>query len=316
MGRPAVEQAGLGDLPALNATQHRLFQAGAACAKPTPLPPVALQCLEKALYLEVGRSVMETVDFGTTGLRVSRLSFGTGTHGWGHRSEQTALGVDGLANLLQLAYDGGVNFWDAADGYGSHPHVARALRGIPRDAVVIATKTSSRTAREVTRDVERFLRELDTDVLDVVLMHYVTRPDWSRRYAGAMEALSRAREQGKVRAVGVSCHGLDVLRAAAETDWAEVILARINFAGVDMDADPSAVVPVIERMYTSGKAIYGMKVLGCGQLASDARTAIQYVLQLGTVHAITIGTSSREQLDENVGLVEELAPQYPLRALQ
>ena len=258
---------------------------------------------------------METVDFGKTGLRVSRLSFGTGTHGWGHRSEQTALGLDGLASLLQLAYDGGVNFWDAADGYGSHPHVARALRGIPRDGVVIATKTSSRTAREVTRDVERFLRELDTDVLDVVLMHYVTRPDWPRRCAGAMEALSRAREQGEVRAVGVSCHGLDVLRAAVETDWAQVILARINFAGVDMDANPADVVPVIERMYGSGKAIYGMKVLGCGQLASDARTAIQYVLQLGTVHAITIGTSSREQLDENLRLVEELAPQYPLRAL-
>jgi aryl-alcohol dehydrogenase-like predicted oxidoreductase len=256
---------------------------------------------------------MDTVEFGKTGLRVSRLAFGTGTNGWGGRSEQSALGVDGLASLLRLAYDHGVTFWDAADEYGTHLHVAKALQGIPRDDVVIVTKTMSRKAEQVTRDIERFLRELQTDVLDIVLLHFMTQADWPRSHTGAMEALSRAREQGKVRAVGVSCHGLGSLRAAAETDWAEVVLARINMAGVNMDASPAKVVPIIERLYTSGKAIYGMKVLGCGQLAGEARAAIQYVLQLGIVHAVVVGTSGREQLLENVRLVEGLTPQYPLR---
>ena len=259
---------------------------------------------------------MEYVDFGRTGLRVSRLSIGTGTNGWGGRSDQTALGLDGPANLLRLAYDKGINFWDAADAYGSHPHIARALQGIPREAVVIATKTMSRSAKAVTRDVERFLKELGIDVLDVVLLHFMTRPDWPERYADAREALSRAKEQGKVRAVGVSCHGLGALRAAAETDWAEVVLARINQAGVNTDGNPSQVVPVIERMYRSGKAIYGMKVLGCGRLAEDPRAAIRYVLQLEIVHAVTIGTSKCEHLYQNLKLVEELAPQYPLKAVE
>jgi len=84
---------------------------------------------------------------------------------------------------------------------------------------------------------------------------------------------------------------------------------------VNMDAPPSRMVPVIERPYTSGKAVYGMKVLGCGQLVGKARAAIQYVFQLGVVHAITIGISRREQLLEDVRLVEELSPQYPLRLL-
>jgi len=256
---------------------------------------------------------MDFVDFGKTGLRVSRLAFGTGTHGWAGRSDQTDLGVDKLASLLRLAYDHGVNFWDAADEYGSHPHVARALQGIPRDEVVIATKTTSRSAEQVTRDIERFLRELGADVLDIVLLHFVTQADWPQRYTGAMEALSRAKEQGKVRAVGVSCHGLGALRTAAETDWAEVVLARINSAGVNMDASPSRVAPVIERLYVSGKAVYGMKVLGCGQLAGKARAAIQYVFQIGVVHDITIGISRRRHLLENVRLVEELAPQHSLR---
>ncbi len=257
---------------------------------------------------------MESVDFGNTGLTVSRLCFGTGTHGWGGRSEQTALGLDGLASLLRTAYDLGICFWDAADAYGSHRHIAKALQGLSRDGVVIATKTSSRSARAVTQDVERFLRELGTDVLDIVLLHFLTEPDWPQRYSGAMEALSRAKEAGKVRAVGVSCHGLGPLSVAARTEWVEVVLVRINHAGTNMDADPSRVVPVIERMYAAGKAVYGMKVLGCGRLAKEPRAAIKYVLELGTVHAINIGTSTREQLYENLQLVEELAPGCSLRS--
>jgi aryl-alcohol dehydrogenase-like predicted oxidoreductase len=213
---------------------------------------------------------------------------------------------------LHLAYDHGANFWDAADAYGSHPHVARALQGIPRHEVVIATKTMSRDSAQVTQDVERFLRELSIDVLDVVLLHFVARADWPQRYAEAMEALSRAKEQGKVRTVGVSCHGLEPLRAAAETVWAEVVLARINRAGVSMDASPDEVAPIIERLYSSGKAVCGMKVLGCGQLTGKARAAMRYAFELGVVHSIVIGTSRRRHLLENVKLVEELAPDYPL----
>lgn len=256
---------------------------------------------------------MDYVDFGRTGLKVSRLAIGTGTHGWNGRSDQTALGLDGFANLLRSAYDRGVTFWDTADQYGSHPHVARALQGVPREDLVIATKTTSHTAQAVTDDVERFLKELNTEVLDIVLLHCLTERDWPRRDEDAMGALSRAQEQGKVRAVGISSHSFEALCAAAETDWLDVALVRINYDGVNMDAEPSKVVPVIERMYKAGKAVCGMKVLGCGELVGDARAAIQYVLGLGTVPAITIGTSSEEQLSQNLRLMEELAPQYPLR---
>lgn len=256
---------------------------------------------------------METVKFGNTGLQVSRLSMGTGTNGWAHRSDQTALGLEGLSTLLQQSYELGVNFWDTADQYGSHKHIAHALQSVPRDKVVIATKTNSHSRRAVAKDVDRFLRELHINVLDVVLLHCVSSENWPRRQQGAMEALSKAKEQGKVRAVGISCHGLGALRAAAESDWLDAILVRINSAGTRMDGSPSEVVPLIERLYAAGKAVYGMKVLGCGRLAQEAGREIQYVLQLGTVHALTIGISHPEHLRENVRLVEELASQYPLR---
>ncbi len=256
---------------------------------------------------------MDYVDFGNTGLKVSRLAIGTGTHGWGGRSDQTALGMDGLANLLRRAYDAGVNFWDVADAYGSHPHVARALQGLPRERIVIATKTMARTGEEVTKALARFHQELHTDCLDIVLLHALSDAHWPQKYAGAMEALSRAKEEGRVRAVGFSCHGLGALRTAVQTPWVDVVLVRINYAGVNMDAPPADVIPILAHLYAAGKAIYGMKILGCGALKSNVRNAIAYALQLGSLHAFTIGMTSAAQLAENVRLIEELSSRDALR---
>lgn len=256
---------------------------------------------------------MEKINFGNTGLKVSRLSFGTGTNGFAKHSQQTRLGVDGLASLLRLAYEHGITFWDTADDYGSHPHVARALRDVPKDSVVVATKSMSRTKEKLRSDIERYTRELGVDALDIILLHFMTQSDWTERYSELIETLLRAKEKGQVKAVGVSCHGLGALRCAAEADWADVHLVRINRSGINMDASPEKVIPMIETMYTAGKAIYGMKVLGCGQLADQAHAAIQFVLQLGMVHAITIGITSREELIKNVKLVEDLFPQFPVK---
>ena len=103
--------------------------------------------------------MIDQVDLGLTGLKVSRLCFGTGTQGWQGRSDQSVLGVDGLARLLRFAFDHGVNFWDTADQYGTHKHVAAAIDAVGRQHVTITTKTVSRTATAVEADVYRFLQE-------------------------------------------------------------------------------------------------------------------------------------------------------------
>ena len=181
------------------------------------------------------------------------------------------------------------------------------------DEVVIATKTMTRTGPGIQKDIARFRKELGTDVLDVVLLHDVRIETWLHDYAGAMDALSQAKAQGTVRAVGLSCHSLGALRAATGTDWADVVLVRINYAGVNMDGTVAEVVPLIEKLHVAGKAVYGMKVLGCGRLTHDVRGAVKYVLGLGTVHTMVVGMTDRAQLDENIRLVNELSPQYPLQ---
>jgi aryl-alcohol dehydrogenase-like predicted oxidoreductase len=249
---------------------------------------------------------MERVTLGATGIEVSRLCIGTGTSGWGGSSNQTRLGVGRCVHLLRYAFERGITFWDSADQYGSHPHVREALRGVGRERVVLTTKTTSRTPREAVADVQRFLRELDTEYLDIVLLHCLTQPDWTQRYASTMEALSRLRETGTIRALGVSCHNFEAFRNAAREPWVEVVLARINYAGVSMDAAPEEVVPVLQEMHEAGKGIYGMKVVGAGRLTHDPRRAIRYVLGLPCVDAIVIGMQSEAEIDEDVELVDEL----------
>lgn len=112
-------------------------------------------------------SAADTVTIGKTGIQTSRLAMGTGTVGSGHHSHQTALGIKGLSDLLLNGYDHGLRFFDSADSYGSHPHVAEALKHVPRDKVTVLTKSWARDAATMRSDLDRFRRELGTDYLDL-----------------------------------------------------------------------------------------------------------------------------------------------------
>ncbi len=243
-------------------------------------------------------SANDTVTLGSTGIKTSRLAMGTGTVGYDHHSNQTALGVKGLSDLLRNGYDNGLRFFDAADAYGSHPHVAEALKHVPRDRVTVLTKTWARDPATARADLDRFRRELGTDYLDVCLMHCVTEADWTERYRGVMDVFSEAKQKGIIRAHGCSCHSIEALRAAAKSPWVEIDLARINPIGSHMDADPQTVVSVLREMKAAGKAVVGMKILGQGDLRSRQSEAIRYALSLGVLDAFTIGAESRAEQED------------------
>src|SRR5215510_15714491 len=116
----------------------------------------------------------DTVTLGKTGIQTSRLAMGTGTVGVGHHSHQTDLGLGGLSKLFLNGYDNGLRFFDSADSYGSHPHVAEALKDLDRSKVTILTKSWARDADGMRADLDRFRRELNTEYLDVFLMHCLT----------------------------------------------------------------------------------------------------------------------------------------------
>jgi aryl-alcohol dehydrogenase-like predicted oxidoreductase len=240
-------------------------------------------------------SASDTVTLGKTGIQTSRLAMGTGTVGSGHHSHQTALGIKGLSDLLLNGYDHGLRFFDSADSYGSHPHVAEALKHVPRDKVTVLTKTWARDPATARADLDRFRRELGTDYIDVCLMHCLTEGDWTDRYKGVMDVLSEAKEKGTIRAHGCSCHSIEALRAATKSPWVEVHLVRINPVGAYMDSHPDTVVSVIREMRAAGKGIIGMKILGQGELRQRQDEALNFALGLNLLDAFTIGAESQSE---------------------
>ena len=240
----------------------------------------------------------DVVTLGSTGIKTSRLAMGTGTVGSGHHSHQTALGIQGLSDLLLNGYERGLRFFDSADSYGSHPHVAEALKHVQRDKVTVLTKSWARDADGMRADLDRFRKELGTDYLDICLMHCVTEADWTERFRGAMDVLSEAKQKGIIRAHGSSCHTIEALRAAAKSPWVEIDLARINPVGAYMDSDPATVVSVLKEMKSAGKAVVGMKILGQGTLRNRQDEGIKYALSLGLLDAFTIGAENKQEQED------------------
>ncbi len=245
------------------------------------------------------KSASDRVRLGPAGVELSRLAMGTGTNGGGGSSNQTKkLGMQGLADLFKAAHDQGVNFWDSADQYGTHPFLKLALKSVPRDKVVILSKTHASTEKEMKADLDRFRRELGSDYIDILLLHCMLDADWPERKKGAMAVISEAREKGIVRTHGVSCHTLDALKTAARTPWVQVDLARINPAQVAMDADPQTVLGVLRQMKAAGKGIIGMKILGAGKLRNRADECLQFALAQDCVDCFTIGSESRAEMED------------------
>lgn len=266
----------------------------------------SLQAFPYHLYASsTKKQASDRIKLGPKGVELSRLAMGTGTNGSGGSSNQTKkLGVSGVADLFKAALDNGVTFWDSADQYGSHPHLKEALKSIPREKVTILSKTHANTAAEMRADLDRFRRELNTDYIDILLLHCMLDGNWDERKKGAMEVISEAQEKGIVRTKGTSCHTLPALKTAAKSDWVEVDLARINPAQVAMDADPLTVIGVLREMKAKGKGVIGMKILGAGRLRNKVDECLQFALSLDCVDCFTIGQESRA---ENADLVRKIA---------
>jgi aryl-alcohol dehydrogenase-like predicted oxidoreductase len=278
--------------------KHGVMAGGIAVAGLEGMPRNLLAD-EKKKYAQ------DIVTLGNTGIKVSRLAQGTGTRGFSKSSNQTRkLGIKGLAELLRTGVDDGLTFWDCADSYGSHPHVREALAGVKREKVVIMTKSWADTEVQMKSDIDRFRKELNTDYIDILLLHCMMDADWPKKKEGAMAALTEAKAKGIVRTHGVSCHTLGALQTAAATDWVEVDLARLNPAGAYMDADPATVIAVLKRMKARGKGIIGMKILGQGEMRNRVDEALQYALAQPVIDCFTIGA-------ENVAELQDLIKRIP-----
>ncbi len=259
-------------------------------------------------FLPDSGAEIDSVKFGNTGLNVPRLAFGTGSRGWKKTSNQKKLGEQNFVKLARHAYDRGVKFFETADMYGTHQFVGKAMKEVGRENVRLLTKVMVYqhqdwyTPEPFQKSLDRFRKELDTDYVDFMLLHCMVNTEWPDEYKRYMDNFSEAKQKGIIKRVGLSCHDLGALKLAAESPWADMILARINYEGPRMDGPPADVMPVLKKAKENGKGVLGMKIFGCGELIQPEQRekSLNYVLNSGNVHAMTIGFESTDQVDDAV----------------
>jgi aryl-alcohol dehydrogenase-like predicted oxidoreductase len=237
--------------------------------------------------------------------------------GGNRQSNQTRMGKEKFEKLIQGAYERGVRSFDLADMYGTHPYVIPALKTIPRKDYMVITKIWWRSGGipEPERPdadvvVERFLKELQTDYIDLLLLHCVVSPKWNEELEKQMKILANYKKKGVIRAHGVSCHTLEALETAAKEPWVDSVHARINPYGMSMDGPAEKVAPVLKKICDAGKGVVGMKLVGEGRLRNDEAKkdeSIRYVLGLGCVNLLNVGFESLDEVDDFAGRVRKVS---------
>ena len=257
---------------------------------------------------------IDIVDLGETGMNVPRLALGTGSYGWKKTSSQKKLGEDKFVQLAQHAFDRGVKFFETADMYGTHEYVGKAMKKVGRENVTLLSKIMVYDhegwykTEPFQKSIDRFRKELDTDYIDILLLHCMVNSEWPDEYKRYMDDYSEAKEKGIIKKVGLSCHDFGAMKIAAENPWADVLLARINYDGAKMDGKPSDVMPILKTAKEKGKGVIGMKIFGCGDLTKEEQRqkSLEFVIKSGNVDCMTIGMESFEQVDDNIERIMKL----------
>jgi aryl-alcohol dehydrogenase-like predicted oxidoreductase len=263
-----------------------------------------------ALAQTTKRSATDWVTLGKSNVKVTRLAFGTGTHGG---RVQRELGQPEFTRLVRHAYDSGIRFFETAESYHGMPEMLSiALKGLPRDSYKLMTKYSTPASGDPTPKIDQFRKQLDTEYIDILLLHCLRPPSWKADYGNLQDGLSEAKEKKVILAKGASVHGLPALRTFPGDQWLEIAMIRMNHNGtrmdtpeqreVDLPGNVDEVVAHTKKVHAQGMGVISMKLCGEGRFtrAEDRDAAMKFAMNLGCVDAVTIGFKSTAEIDEAI----------------
>ena len=261
-------------------------------------------------------SAFDRVEIGKTGIKTSRLCFGTGFKAWQRKSNQTKMGRDIFVKLLRDAYEMGIRCFDAADLYGSHDIIAEALAPYKRDSYVLFSKIWWRPNGIPEKErygakvlVPRFMKEFKTDYLDMVQVHCVNKNTWITEQASYMNDLEELKKKGDIRAHGCSAHGFPGLKACVSSNWIDAVHIRINPFGAKMNGKVDENLAVAKQLKAQGKGLVGMKILGEGTFADDKTKvdqSLKFALKEARVDLLNIGFMDVGQIKEIAERIEKV----------
>jgi len=251
----------------------------------------------------------EMVTLGNSGVKVTRLAFGTGTFSG---RVQRDLGQDQFTRLVRYAYDRGIRFFETAESYTDmHRMLGIALKGIPRDSYQLMSKVTTRPGVDPMQKIDELRKLANTDYFDIMLLHYQHFASWPTDSERWQDGISEAQAKQIVRVRGASVHGLPALRQVPKTKWLQVAMIRMNHKGVRMDAEDyntnglgnvPEVVGYVKKTRDDGMGVISMKLVGEGQFTNreDRRKAMRFAFRHAGVDSVTVGYKNTAEIDEAI----------------
>jgi aryl-alcohol dehydrogenase-like predicted oxidoreductase len=282
-------------------SRRHFLKAGAAAG--------AIAGLSGASLFAERASATDWVMLGKSGVKVTRLAFGTGSHGGRIQQE---LGQKEFTRLVRYAYDRGIRFFETAESYGqSQQMLGVALKGLPRDSYRLMSKVTTSGNPDPLQKLDDLRRNSDTEYFDIMLLHVQDTATWPVDSERWQDAILEAQSRKTVMTHGASIHGLPALRRVPDNKWLDVAMIRMNHKGVKMDnetdgwnlpGDVSEVVTHVHEARAAGMGIISMKLIGEGAFTdrSDRQQAMRQAFRNAGVDCVTVGYKNTAEIDEAI----------------
>jgi aryl-alcohol dehydrogenase-like predicted oxidoreductase len=256
-----------------------------------------------------GGTATDWVTLGKSGVKVTRLAFGTGTFSG---RTQRELGQDQFTRLVRHAYDRGIRFFETSETYGEmHTMLGVALKGIPRDSYKLMSKVTTREGVDPREKIDELRKLANTDYFDVMLMHYQHVGSWPTDTVRWQDGILEAKSKKAVVGYGASVHGLPALRRFPGNQWLEIAMIRMNHKGTRMDAEVydtngpgnvSEVVTHMKQVRSEGMGVISMKLVGEGAFTNreDRQAAMKFAFNNAGVDCVTVGYKNTAEIDEAI----------------
>ena len=279
---------------------HTGLAAGAMATAGLPL---------SAAPLPAGGKATDWVTLGKSGVKVTRLAFGTGTMSG---RTQRELGQDQFTRLVRHAYDSGIRFFETAESYGEmHKMLGIALKGIPRDTYRLMSKVTTREGVNPQEKIDELRKLANTDYFDVMLLHYQHTATWPTDTLRWQDGILEAKVKQAIVGHGASVHGLPALRQFPGNKWLDIAMIRVNHNGTKMDAeqyntngagDVPEVLTHVKAVHTQGMGVISMKLVGEGAFTKreDRQAAMRFAFQKAGVDCVTVGYKNTAEVDEAI----------------
>jgi len=251
----------------------------------------------------------DTVTLGKSGIRVTRLAFGTGTD---NGVVQAALGQQEFSRLIAYAYERGIRFFETAESYITPAMLGEALRPFPRDSYVLMNKVTTDGGVDPHERFDQMRRISKTEYFDIMLLHWQHTAEWMSETRRWQDGIAEAQHKKTILSRGASVHGLPALRQMPGNQWLEVAMIRMNHKGTRMDG-PSyrdddnpdhvdEVVSHVRQVRRDGMGVVSMKLVGNGAFTqhADRQAAMRFAFQHAGVDCVTVGFKSKTEVDEAI----------------